>query len=128
MTDPRGEAVSDEPYLSLEAGADIAGAIQWLISLADPTARARCTTPTYEPLLAELHYAEDTDWLAAADELAESIGLKLHKIADVWVLAPRTPVVHVHLELDGKEIRRVVNAEIDRVMDGLVASIGKVSG
>lgn len=115
-----------DPYVTLEAGADIAGLIQWLIGLADPTARARCTTTTFHPLLADLHYAEDTDWMAAADNLAESIGMKVHRLAgDVWVLAPRLPDVHVHVELDGQRINAIVAAQIEDPIEKLTRSIAR---
>jgi hypothetical protein len=113
----------DEPYVELYAGTDIPGAIQWLIGLADPTARARCTTPAFHPLPADLAYAEDTDWMAAADNLAEAIGMRLHRITDVWVLAPRIPDVHVHI--DGEQIRRIVAAQVDTSMEALAMSLSR---
>jgi hypothetical protein len=119
-------AVMDESYVELYAGTDIPGAIQWLIALADPTARARCTTPTFHPLPADLSYGEDTDWMAAADNLAEAIGMKLHRITDVWVLAPRMPEVHVHVTLDGKELRRGLDIEAKAAL-GKLGMLGSVS-
>jgi len=95
--------MSESSYATLYAGTDVAGAIQWLIGLADPTARARCTTTQFHPLLADLFYDENTDWLVAADNLAESIGLKVMRLADdVWVLAPR-------VGLSAAEVRQVVD-------------------
>lgn len=102
----------DEPYVQLQAGSDIAGNVQFLLSLHDPTGRARCTTPEFHPLLADLNYAEDTDWLAAADNLAESIGLKVHRITDVWVLAPR-------VGLSAAEVRAVVHEELAAMAESL---------
>lgn len=112
----------DDPYVQLQAGSDIAGNIQFLLSLHDPTGRARCTTAEFHPLLADLNYAEDTDWLAAADNLAESIGLKVMRLADdVWVLAPRVGV-------SAAEVRAIAFEAAQETSTAIVNSLSRVGG
>jgi len=78
---------ADDPVVLYE-GIDYARAIALLIRFAHPGARIAMFGCGLN-LPCDLRYRDDTDWMAAAAELAEAIGMRLHQITDVWVLAPR---------------------------------------
>jgi len=83
----------DEAAVVLYPGQSFAHAIGTLMQLAEPGMRVAHALLLPIPLLSvELAYGEDTDWRAAAHELAEAAGMALRQIEwasgpPVWVLA-----------------------------------------
>lgn len=76
----------DDCAVILYSGQDYSDAIKTLIQLADPTARVEIE-PTGRTI-PNLHWRDDRDWMTEAGDLAKALGMKLHQITDVWVLAP----------------------------------------
>jgi hypothetical protein len=84
----------EDAYLTLYAGQDYADAIGRLIRIADPFARF-ATESTGRTLPVKLVWMDgERNWLWEASELAHSIGMRLKKDHDVWVLFPRGSFDH----------------------------------